>query len=70
MSNFNGEERRINPPLSDDEVMLLREVLESQKRWHWLATVMRNTAAWVAAVIAAILLIWQVFKDVVQKAVN
>lgn len=42
--------------LSNEEIRHIREIIEKDKRWKWLATTMRNTAAWTAAIVGAIII--------------
>ena len=70
MSETPAPEYRKVPPLSEDELCLIREVIEAQKRWHWLGTVIRNTAAWLAVVIGGAIVAWQAFKDTVRSALQ
>lgn len=44
------------PELTDDEKIEIRSIIEKDKRWKWLATTMRNVAAWIVAVIAGLTL--------------
>lgn len=46
-------------PLSDAELEYLRTIIEKDKRWKWLAVVLRNTAAYLAAVIGGAFLLWE-----------
>jgi hypothetical protein len=58
----------MSEPLSDDEIREVREVIEQQRRYHWLAGLVRNTAAWIAVVIGAVILMWDSFKNAVRSA--
>jgi hypothetical protein len=44
------------PELTDEEKIEIRSIIEKDKRWKWLATTMRNVAAWIVAVIAGLTL--------------
>lgn len=46
------------PPLSDDELEMLREIVAQEKNYRWLRSIIRNVAAWVAIVLSAIALLW------------
>ena len=62
-ATFTGAERRKTPQLSDEEISLLRDVLESQKRFVWLATIIRNVASWVAIVVGGLVVFWEQIKS-------
>ena len=71
MDDWVGPERRAAPsPLTPDELRDLREVLEQQRRYRWLAGLIRNTAAWIVGVLAALAIMWDWLKGVIQAAVK
>lgn len=45
-------------PLTAEETILVREIIEDQKRWKWLASGMRTSASWVAIVLGTLFLMW------------
>ena len=55
-------------PLTDDELKLVREIIEKDKRWRWLATGMRNVAAWIVAILAALTIGWDWFVKIIKGA--
>ncbi len=57
-------------PLTDEELQMLREVLESQRRYKWLAVIIRNSMAWIAVVVGGGILIWGAFKGAVKGALG
>jgi len=57
-----------NKPLTESEVRLIREIIEKDRRWKWLATMMRNVAAWIVAILAAITIGWDWLVKVIKGA--
>ena len=54
--------------LSAEEIKHVREIIEKDKRWRWLATGMRNVAAWIVAILAAITIGWDWLVRVIKGA--
>lgn len=38
------------PPLTDDEIRLLREIVQNEQRWKWVYSTLRLWAGWGAAI--------------------
>ena len=56
--------------LNEEEITLIREIIVKDKRWHWLATMTRNVAAWVVGIIAAMTIGWDWLVRVIKGAVQ
>lgn len=41
-------------PLTAQELIYIRKIIEKDKQWKWLTTMMRNTAGWLAAIIVGV----------------
>lgn len=54
------------PPLSDDEIMRIRQVLLDAERSRWLILTIRTWAAWIAGVLLAV----TVGYDTLKKSVT
>lgn len=48
--------------LSDEEIKILKEMVEQEKNYRWLRSWIRSVASWVAIVISAIALLWDKIK--------
>lgn len=38
------------PPLTDDEIKMLREIVQNEQRWKWVYSTLRLWAGWGAAI--------------------
>jgi hypothetical protein len=38
------------PPLTDDEIKALREIVQNEQRWKWVYSTLRLWAGWGAAI--------------------
>ena len=56
------------PQLTDDEIIVVRSIIEKDKRMRWLGTMMRNVAAWIVAVLAAITVGWDWLVRIIKGA--
>ena len=61
----NYEQNEHQRPLSDDELVRIRQVLLDAERSRWLATTIRSWAAWIAGVLIAVTMGY----DALKKAV-
>lgn len=57
-------------PLTDDEIIDIRRIIEHDKRAVWLWSSIRNIAVWVVAVIGGISLAYQSLADAVKHLVG
>lgn len=55
------------PPLTDAELVELRELLESDRRAKWLWSTLRTWSLWLGGVIGAITLTWDSLARVVKS---
>lgn len=58
------------PALTDEERRELRRIIEENRRMEWLGTIIRKTAAWIAVVVGAMVLLWDQFVRVIKGIVN
>ena len=45
----------VEPPLSDEELRYTRQIIQADKRVHWLMGIIRTFALWVTAVTVAVI---------------
>lgn len=57
-------------PLTEQEIQLVRAVLEKEARWQWLAVMARNTAVYVTAIIAGLTIFWDALAKMVKGLVR
>jgi hypothetical protein len=38
------------PPLTDDEIKMVREIVQNEQRWKWVYSTLRLWAGWGAAI--------------------
>lgn len=55
---------------TEEEIEILKEVAESQKRWSWAAGVLRRGAVWITVVVGGIYVVWNLFADAVKRATH
>jgi len=60
----------MEPDLTDEEKIELREIIEKDKRWKWLATTVRNTAGWIAAVALGITVGWDWLLKIIKQGAS
>jgi len=48
----------------------LLELVEQQRRYAWLRTVIRNAAAWIAVVLGGGIALWTVFQSSIKAALK
>lgn len=56
--------------LTDQEKIEIREIIEKDRRWKWLATTLRNTMAWVAVVALGITVGWEWSVKIIKAGVS
>jgi len=57
-------------PLNEAEIVFLREIIEKDKRWTWLAAVLRNTAAYIAVLVGGLTLFWDFISKILKGMVK
>ncbi len=59
--------RQIRPPLSDEEIEKLRELLIREARVTWLWSTARTWAVWIAAVVGGVTIGWDTLTKIVRS---
>jgi len=54
------------PPLSEDEIKKLRDMLESQERAEWLWSTLRIWASYISGAVVAVYAVYEVVLKVVK----
>ncbi len=63
-------ERDAHDALTDEEILAIREIIEQQKRWKWLATGSRNVAFWIAGMIAGWVALQEFIINYIKRAMG
>lgn len=58
------------PALTDHEIREIRSIIEENKRMEWLGTIIRKTAAWIAVVVGALVLLWDQLVRLIKGIAN
>ena len=63
------QEERRSPDhrLTDDEVLVLRQMIESEKNMKWLWSTLRNWSVWIVAIITGATVGYNALVDVVKN---
>lgn len=57
-------------PFTEEEIISIRQLLESSERLKWLRTAISGWAAWISVVVAAITLFGEAIKKILKAAVT
>lgn len=57
-------------PLSDKEILELRQIIEADKRAKWLGATIRTWAIWLAAVIGGATVFWDAAERVLKAIIG
>lgn len=55
-------EKYTDEPLSERELQEIRRIIEGDRNWRWLRTMLRHVGLWVGAVVGGML----IFRDAVR----
>ncbi|MDC1406054.1 hypothetical protein N8314_00705 [Akkermansiaceae bacterium] len=64
------EEKRSTSRLTDEEMLILKEMIKSEQNMRWLWSTARNTSLWIVGVITAITLGYTTLVDALKHMVG
>jgi hypothetical protein len=63
-------ERRENPQLSEEELLVLRKMIKSEQHMQWLWCTMRNTAVWIVAIITCVTVAYSFLSNMLKHMIG
>ena len=64
---YDNERRDESSRLTDDEVNMLRQMIQSEKNMKWLWSTLRNWSVWIVAIITGATVGYNALSDVIKS---